>query len=143
MEKFRILSHTADIGIVAYGRTLGAVFTNAALGMFNIMTDIKKVKPTTSIRISVKASNSEELFVRWLNELLYYYSRKQIVFSMFEIKSIDERKLTAVVYGEKLKKSSIVIRREIKAATYHQLKLKRMVLPDNSIELQAEVIFDV
>ena len=143
MEKFRILSHTADVGIAAYGKTLGAVFVNAARGMFSIMCDIKKVKPVTSVHISVKASNSEELFVRWLNELLYYYERKKIVFSMFDIKSIDEKSVKAVAHGEKLKKSSVVIKSEIKAATYHQLKLKRVVLADNSIQLQAEVIFDV
>ena len=37
MEKaFEVIDHTADIGIVAYGADIKQVFTNAALGLFQL-----------------------------------------------------------------------------------------------------------
>jgi SHS2 domain-containing protein len=37
MKEFEIIDHTADIGIVAYGKTKREVFINAAKGMFEII----------------------------------------------------------------------------------------------------------
>ena len=36
-ERFEVFEHTADVGIIAYGKTLSEAFENAALGMFDII----------------------------------------------------------------------------------------------------------
>ncbi|MEM4115299.1 MAG: archease, partial [Saccharolobus sp.] len=42
MIPFEFFDHTADIGIRAYGRSLEEAFANAALAVFEIMTDTSK-----------------------------------------------------------------------------------------------------
>jgi len=42
---FRFLEHTADVYVAAYGETLAEAFENAALAMFETMTDTENVKP--------------------------------------------------------------------------------------------------
>jgi SHS2 domain-containing protein len=41
--KFEFLEHTADVYIAAHGQTLEEAFENAALAMFEVMTDTDKV----------------------------------------------------------------------------------------------------
>lgn len=143
MKRFELIEHTADVGIVAYGGSLEEVFANAAYGMFSIITNVNMIsQKKSSGKIRLERSSVEELLVAWLNELLYYVNEKKTLFSKFDIR-IEEDILKAKAYGEKLNASKHMIKREIKAATYHQLALKRMVLADNSIRWQAEVIFDV
>ena len=88
MRKYKFIDHTADVGIMTYGKNLPELFANTAYGMFSIITDIKKSTEhrAQSIDIKVRANNLEELLIAWLNELLYQYNTKKILFSRFRIK---------------------------------------------------------
>ena len=44
MVKFKFLEHTADAKFQAYGKNMEEAFSNAALAMFSIITDTKKIK---------------------------------------------------------------------------------------------------
>jgi len=89
--------------------------------MFNVMVDIKKVKPLKKITIKAEADQLPELFIEFLNELLAQKDIKETVFSKFRVK-IKKNKLEAEAYGEKLQdKHNIKI--EVKAATYSALKV--------------------
>ena len=90
MHRFKFIEHTADVGVIAYGKDLKELFSNAAYGMFNIITDIKKIR-NAELKIKnlkLKAYNSEELLVAWLNELLYQYNIKRVIFSQFKIQKL-------------------------------------------------------
>ena len=39
MKAYEIIEHTADIGIKSFGDTVSEAFSNAAKGMFDIITD--------------------------------------------------------------------------------------------------------
>ena len=141
MKKFELIGLTADVGIVAYGRDIKELFCNAAEGMFSIITD-KKIK---SEKLKIKnvegeAKDREELLIKWLNELLFLAATKYLTFSRFDINNIDDVFLSAQVYGRPIK-SPEEIQTEIKAATYHQLKITP---PDARKSLwQARVVFDI
>ena len=45
MKKFEFLEHIADAYIAAYGKDLAEAFENAALAMFETMTDTARVEP--------------------------------------------------------------------------------------------------
>ena len=42
-EKFEFMEHTADVYVAAHGANLAEAFENAALAMFEVMTDTAKV----------------------------------------------------------------------------------------------------
>lgn len=123
MEKFSIIDHTADIGITAYGKSLEELFTNTAYGMFTLITDLKKIEPKIEEEISLTSFDLETLLVEFLNELLYIFEVKKIVFKEFLINSISENNLRAKCKGDIVEDS--VIFREIKAATYHLLEIEQ------------------
>lgn len=135
-KKFETLNHTADVGIVAYGRTYGELFKNAAYGMFSLITDIEKVSEKILISVSIDAHDNEELLITFLNELLYYYSTKRVLFKRFDILALSETHIDANVSGEQISSHEIV--HDIKAATYHAMKIEK-----TAAGCKTRIIFDV
>ncbi|MBU2564879.1 MAG: archease, partial [Candidatus Thermoplasmatota archaeon] len=86
MKKYDIIEHTADIGIKAYGKILSECFENAATGMFDIISDTKKVKSVGEYEISLKSDTIEELLVDWLSTLLTLCDINNFLFGKFDVK---------------------------------------------------------
>jgi SHS2 domain-containing protein len=137
--------HTADIGIRVKGKTLAGLFQNAGFALFDIMADIKKIKPITREKIEITADDTEELMNFWLSLLLKQYTINNHLLCSFKIKSITGTKLTAVVKGEEYNQSKHSIMKEIKAVTFHGLSVKKIddAVPAGRQGWQAEIIFDV
>lgn len=135
-KKFEAINHTADVGLDVYGKTVSKLFENAAEGMFSLITPLDKVKEKIVISVSISAHDREELLVTFLNELLYYYSAKKVLFKRFEIHKLGETSLDADVSGDKIAGHEIL--HDIKAATYHDLKIEQT---DGGCKTR--IIFDV
>lgn len=141
MKNYELIEHTADVGIRVKGKDLRELFENAAVAMFDIIAE-KKPQATgrrsqaKEILVKQKAENLEELFVNWLNELLSLSAVKEVIFEGFNIKKIEENNIEAYVVGVSV--DNYKVNTEIKAATYHELKLEQ-----TKAGWLAEVIFDV
>ena len=141
MKEFEILEHTADIGIMAYGKTKREVFINAAKGMFEIIAgETKNLKENFYDKIKLEADNLEGLLFAWLNELLYISETKLVILNKFEIKDLSNNRIGAEVKGMKINRLGSKIKKEIKAATYHRLEIKK---DEKSGLWRAQVIFDI
>ena len=125
MRPFEIVNHTADISIKAYGKDLKALFENAALGMFNILADLEGITASTELEIKAEAPGAEELLVEWLDELLYSFYTKHIIFCEFNITGLTDTNLTAKVKGRFIGENRNRLKTEIKAATRHNLQIKK------------------
>ena len=133
--RYEEIEHTADVGIRAYGRTASAIFASAAGGMFSLIADPAKVKPTGEVEIRLKADDLPGLLVAWLSDLLFLHETQHLLFSRFEV-HVRGRSLRARVWGEAIDRRRHELRLAVKAVTYHRL----------SVDLTqgvAEVIFDV
>ena len=140
MEKnFELIEHTADIGVVAYGASLKQAFANAARGMFSIITDLDKVVEVLHRDIELTESDQETLLVAWLNELVYIFDVEHILFKRFEITELDETRLKARGYGEKVDSARHELKMGIKATTYHMLRIDKIA--NNGYRVQ--VLFDI
>jgi SHS2 domain-containing protein len=125
MPNFEFIDHTADIGLIAYGNSVEEVFINAAYGMFSLIADLEKVAEVMSHQVVAEAPDQEELLVTWLNELLYLFDAEGLIFSRFDIADLGQRYLRAMAYGEKVDPLRHNLKTQVKAATYHQLKLEK------------------
>ncbi|HGE70436.1 TPA: archease [Candidatus Poribacteria bacterium] len=136
--KYKLIDHTADIGIIAYGKDLAELFANSAYAMFDILTEADKIDGKDSFEIQISAKSLEELLITWLDELLFRYETERIVCNRFIIDNIDEKSIKATVFYEKIDHDKHDIKTEIKNVTYHQLEIKKV-----RNRWQARVIFDV
>jgi SHS2 domain-containing protein len=141
MKEFEIIDHTADIGIVAYGKTKREVFINAAKGMFEIIAgENRDLKENFYAKIKLEAKSLEDLLIAWLNELLYISEVKLVILNKFKIKELSDGQIKAEVGGTKINHLSIRVKREVKAVTYHRLEIKK---DEESGLWSAQVIFDI
>ena len=138
MKRYELIDHTADIGIKVYGKDLAELFNNAAFAMFDIIADLSSLKNSVTVDIKKDAPNSEELLVAWLDELLYNFYTKGLIFSQFEIVDLDDSHITAKAFGRHIGENRSRLKTEIKAVTYHELKIENK----NNI-WQTQLIFDV
>jgi len=138
MTRYEQIPHTADIAIKAYGKDLRELFTNTAFGMFDILADLSGLKKSVSIDINLEAPSREELLIAWLDELLYDFYTKGIIFCDFDIVDIADTKLKARVHGRHVGDNKNRLKTEIKAATYHNLEIKK-----DKENLSVEIVFDV
>jgi SHS2 domain-containing protein len=138
MKRYEEIPHTADIAIRVNGSALKELFSNAAFGMFDIIADLEGLKKELSVAIHVEAATDEELLVSWLDELLYNFYTKGIIFFDFDIKELEGGKLAARVHGRAVGKNRNRLKTEIKAVTFHDLNIKKT---DNGYSV--EIVFDV
>lgn len=140
MVDFEFIEHTADIRARIYGTTLEALFKNAARCLFSLIVE-HDPKPIIEERIDIEAEDIEESLITWLNELIsLFFAYKFLPKEYFlEIEQIEGKvMLKSVIKGENFDPYANTLKTEIKAATYHDLKL---VKGDSG--WSAEVIFDV
>ncbi len=136
--KYRLVDHTADIGIRVRAKSREELFALAACAMFDLMVDLPKVKPAKSAEISLKDDSLEDLLVTWLNELIFRADASGVFFSRFEVHSVTDKSLEATAKGEPYDERVHKTHEIVKAATYHQLEVTR-----SNGDWIAQVIFDV
>ena len=126
-EAFEFLEHTADIYAVAYGRTLEEAFENAALAMFESMTETRSVEPKISDIINVEADDKYSLLYSWLESLLIKFEVEEKIYSKFIVQKIRQSPrgyvLKAKVSGEVYNSAKHPSKIGIKAVTYHQMEI--------------------
>jgi SHS2 domain-containing protein len=135
---FQIVDHTADVGIVAYGTDMKQMFSNAALGLFSLITEPQSIGAQLQRKLEVVAEDRDSLLVEWLNELIYLFDAEHLLFNRFDIDSLTGNRLKATCYGEKFDPSRHKLKLGVKAATYHMLKLDK-----HSNAYRAHVLFDI
>jgi SHS2 domain-containing protein len=135
---YETFDHTADLGVRVTSPDLNTLFAEAALGMFaSIVENIDQVQPATSISLSIEGKDREYLLFDWLRELLFRFDADHMIFSQFEV-LVTSDGLTATVRGELLDRSRHLLNHEVKAITYHELKIEQ--IPEG---WQAEFIVDI
>jgi len=123
-EGYRILEHPADIGIEATGPDLKSAFQQAALGLISIIVDPASVDPREQKAVTLQGTDSENLLVKWLSEILYLYDGEDFVTSTITIKKLAATELDAVLAGEAVDGNKHRLKMDVKAITYHQLKVE-------------------
>jgi len=136
MKRYELIEHTADMGLVAYGHDLAEAFANAAYGLFSIMADLGNVQEKEPLKVDLREEDTETLLFEWLNYLLYTFDVEMLLLNRFDIERFDSSGLKATCYGEKYDPSRHRLKRGVKSATYHMLKIDR----ENN---QVQVILDV
>ncbi len=127
-KKFEFFDVTADAGYKAYGNTLDEAFENAALAMFEVMTDTSKIEPKIERKIEVESEDEYALLYDWLSEFLVILDSEYLVFSQFNVKieKIDNGySLEGTAWGEEFNPSIHESRAEVKAVTYHLMNIEK------------------
>ena len=138
MAPFEYFDHTADMGLRVEGKDLAELFSQSALGMFNLIVPVDQFKSQDALDVLLEAPNVEELLWKWLRELHFLFSTQKLVFREFEFKDLTEKMVWATCWGEYFDPAKHASEREVKAVTHHGFSVTK-----NGNTWKAEVIFDV
>lgn len=125
-KSYEFFEHTADVGIIAYGETLEEAFENAALAMYDVMTDPSRIEARECEKIEVEAEDLEALLFEWLTALLARTDSKNLLFSKFSVridKSEGGYRLLGEACGERFDSRKHPSETEVKAVTYHMMEI--------------------
>lgn len=121
---FRTLEHPADIGIEAWGSTMADAFASAAHALVSIIVDPATISDRTSRIIELHATDRDQLLVKWLEEILYLYDGEGFVVLACHVTHLSPLSLVATVTGEPFDPDHHETRLDVKAVTYHQLRIR-------------------
>ena len=132
------LEHGADIGIRGYGNSLGEAFTQAALAMSSVVTDLDRINPVETVTVECEAPEFDLLLLDWINEIVYQMATRNMLFGRFEVEILDHQ-LRARIYGEATSPDKHQPAVEIKGATFTELSVRQ----DENGDWIAQCVIDV
>jgi SHS2 domain-containing protein len=123
--KWETFEHTADLGLRARADTLAELFAALGEALAEQICPIACVRPQEKVKVSAQADDLEALAVEFLSELLRLFQIRKFVFSGVSVESIRHGQVEAAVRGEPVDLARHQLGEEIKAVTYHRIKIAR------------------
>jgi len=135
---FTLFEHTADLGLRVEAESLESLFIDAARGLLAMLVaNPEAVRSLQTKAITLTADEPSYLLFDWLSELLYAFETEKLLLAEFDLQ-IQNNHLAATCRGEPMDLTRHQMDHEVKAITYHGLKLKK-----NPDAWHAEVIVDI
>jgi SHS2 domain-containing protein len=135
---YETFDHTADLGLRICSPDLSSLFVEAARALFSVIVeDLDTVQPRERVDVQLTGDDRAYLLFDWLNELLYRFDTEHKVFGKFEAQ-VTNGHFKGSAWGEPLDRARHVLSHEVKAITYHGLRVEET--PEGWI---AEVIVDI
>ena len=140
---YEVLEHTADTGLRVWGKDLPSLFRDAAEGFFELATDLSSLQKSQpvfyhEVEVNFQEDNAEDLFMHWLQELLFVFSVRHFVLTEYYFMTLTPMMLKLKAKAIQFDPKRHVSRHEIKAVTYHRFRVAK-----THGGWEAEVIFDI
>lgn len=141
MHTFKFIEHTGDIATDLTASSIEELFICALETWKCAIYDGEELKPDETKKIELNADSFEELLVDFLSEINYLLLTKKcfcISVLSLSIKQNKEFQLQAELNGVNISDKTIELNEEIKAVTYHQLKIEK-----NKDGFRTRIVFDI
>ena len=127
-KRFEFQEHTADERVIAYGSTLEEAFENAALALFEVMTDTETIDHVIHDSYQIDGFDEPALLYSWLETFIVEFDVNLKIYSKFHVnitKTGEQYHLTGQAWGETFQPTKHPSRSEVKAITYHEMEINK------------------
>jgi SHS2 domain-containing protein len=122
---YETFEHTADLGLRIRAANVEELFVEAGRALFSVIVeDLNTVHERECIAFELSSDSLEFLLFDWLKELLYRFDGEHLVFGRFEA-HVDATGLRGRAWGEPLDPERHRLLHEVKAITYHGLRVEQ------------------
>lgn len=141
MGTYNFVEHTADIALQIHADNLTELFQLAAKGFKEVVADQIQFENLLSNELYFEAQSIEELLVDFLSELNFLLQTKEWLIKSIDYLALtvnDEYSLTATLSFGDIKNELEILKAEIKAVTYHNLRIE-----NTGSGFTTTIIFDI
>ncbi len=118
---FREIEHTADWAIEVWAPDFAGLLEQAARGMYALLqVQWAPQGPVVRREVHLTAADAETLLVDFLSELLFVLDTEGVAFDSFALQATPTQ-VQGVMHGRPI----AGLEKEIKAVTYHNLRVER------------------
>jgi SHS2 domain-containing protein len=132
-DGFLEIPHSADLALKVWAASFSGLFIQAAFGMYSLMRIENHKRNDAYRRFDIRENDIENLLVSFLNELLNDLQQNKKIYDQFRL-DINQIALIGDVTGKTISS----VGREIKAVTYHDLKISM-----TGSGVQTKIVFDI
>jgi len=137
-KPFEVIAHAADIAVEVHGRDPTDLLINAAHALYSVALSDAPSRGEVVRTVTLESIDNEALVIDWLNELIYLLDAERLAFSDFVIRQTADGRAVIRCSGERLGSTRLRRVRDMKAATYHMVRLRR-----TSTGYACRIVFDV
>ena len=138
---YRVLDHTADLGIVVEAGSLSDLFRECLRALTDCLTNADRVAASRSWPIALQATDLPTLLVDFLEEMIFLHETEGLVFAdgRLEVEQGEAGwSVRGQLVGEPYELHRHGLKTLLKAVTYH-----RLALDQDAEGWRAQVIFDI
>ncbi len=121
----RTFDHPADVGLAARGDTLAELLEALAEGLADFVSPRAAVRPAETRTVAARAGDVVDLTHDFLSTVLSEVQERRFLVASVVVAEASESAVRADLRGETYDPSRHEIRAEVKAVTYHQLRVAR------------------
>ncbi len=132
-DGFLEIPHSADLALQVWAASLSGLFIQAAKGMYSLFHIENNEGSEVYRKLDIQEIDFENLLVSFLNELLVDLQLNKKIYDQFRLE-INHPALIGDLTGKKISG----VGREIKAVTYHNLKIVK-----TKSGYQTTIVFDI
>jgi SHS2 domain-containing protein len=114
----------ADVGVQAWGPTLGAALAQAALGVLALTVAPDSVDERDRREVRAQGDSPERLLLNWINECLYVHEIEGFAVRRVEVIAAGEALAQGLLHGEEIDPARHRLGTVVKAATAHGLEVR-------------------
>jgi SHS2 domain-containing protein len=122
---FEFFDHEADVGICVRASSLSELFLEAARAIMQWIGPAPERSKPFREKVSLSADDREDLLVRWLQELIFLFQQRHAYLTGVSKLEVRKRRISGIVWGKIWDDSAARQYREVKAVTYHRLRIER------------------
>jgi SHS2 domain-containing protein len=123
-KSHQMIDHGGDVGIEAHADSREELLEALAEGVAEVICPPSAVRPRETRKLSVQAEDIEAATVDFLNALLRLIQVEHFLVAAVKAR-VSRNALAAEVAGEPYDPARHELAREVKAVTYHELKVAR------------------
>lgn len=137
-KKYRVSKRSSEFLVKVFGKSQEELFANSAFALFDLMTDVEKIRIEERLPLEVEGVDRDDLMVNWMRELLYLYQGSGYLLKEIEVREAGDTRVRGEVRGEKFDPDRHEIQKEIKAVAYDQSRMEK-----TGDQWTAQVIFEI
>jgi len=121
---YRLIEHTADVGLRIEAPSLAALLEDAGRGLFTVIAgDLGQIARESAERFVVAGADPVWLLVDWASELHAAFELRRMLFAEFSV-TVGPAGIDGTARGERFAPGRHALAHEVKAVTLHGLDVR-------------------